>query len=109
MTQANQSSQNHLSLKTRMLIGAAAGLAVISSFLISSGGGLPEWGRFWMIQPLFFGPFAGAMAGLCNFYIVHYRWVIGMNKAVAIALSILVSIVGMWMGIVLGLNGTMWN
>lgn len=92
-----------------MLIGAGIGLLVISYFLVRSGGGAPEWGRFWMIQPLVVCPFAGAMGGLCNYFIVHYRWVVGLNRIVAIALSTLVFIVGIWMGIVLGLNGTMWN
>jgi hypothetical protein len=49
------------------------------------------------------------MGGLCNYYILRYRWIIGANKTVAIIASVLVALVGLWMGIVLGLNGTMWN
>jgi hypothetical protein len=91
-----------------MVIGAMIGLAVIS-FFIFTGGSNPAWGKFWMVQPLIVTPFAGAMGGLCNYYILRYRWLVGINKPLAIAASILVFIVGMWMGIVLGLNGTMWN
>jgi hypothetical protein len=98
-----------LSLPVRMLIGAAIGLAVISFFIFGSGGGNPAWGRFWMIKPLIITPFSGAMGGLCNYYILRYRWIIGANKTVAIIASVLVALVGLWMGIVLGLNGTMWN
>lgn len=92
-----------------MLVGAGIGLLVISFFLLTAGGGDPAWGRLWMIRPLILVPFAGAMAGLCNYIILHYRHLVGLNKAVAIILSVIVSIVGLWMGIVLGLDGTMWN
>jgi hypothetical protein len=108
MTQANNQS-SHLSLTSRMLIGAGIGLVVISYFLISLTAADPAWGKFWMVQPLLVAPFAGAMGGLCNYYIVHFRWVFGVNKMLAIIASVIVFLVGMWMGIVLGLHGTMWN
>jgi hypothetical protein len=110
MTQAsNTTSQPQASLGKRMLIGTAIGLIVISYFLISSGGGDPAWGRFWMIQPLIITPFAGAMGGLCNYIIFKYHEQFGVTKVVATVLSVLVYIVGLWMGVVLGLNGTMWD
>ena len=92
-----------------MLIGAIIGLMVISYFLIAARGGNPEWGKFWMIRPLIVEPLAGATAGACNYFLVHYRGLIGLNKTIAIIISVLVSIIGLWMGIVLGLVGTMWN
>jgi hypothetical protein len=109
MTQVKNTTQPHLSLRSRMLIGAGIGLAAISFFLVMSGGGNPEWGKFWMIRPLILVPFAGAMGGLCNYYIVHYRWVVGVPKGLALVISALVFLVGIWMGIVLGLDGTMWD
>jgi hypothetical protein len=92
-----------------MLIGGGIGLFVALFFIVSSGGGRPEWGKFWMIQPLAVLIFAGAMGGFCNYIIVHFRGLFGISKAVAIILSILVFLFGIWMGIVLGLHGTMWN
>ena len=110
MTQAsNTASQPQASLGKRMLIGTGIGLAVISFFLITSGGGDPAWGRFWMIRPLIVTPFAGAMGGLCNYIIFKYREQFGVNKVLATILSVLVFIAGLWMGIVLGLDGTMWD
>ena len=96
-------------LSTRVLIGAAIGFAVISFFLFMSDGGDPAWGKYWMIRPLVVGTFAGGMAGSCNYVILHYRSLAGINRPVAVILSLVVSIVGMWMGIVLGFDGTMWN
>lgn len=97
------------SLSTRMIIGAAIGLAVISFFVLSANGGNPEWGRFWMIKPLIMGPFAGAMGGLVSFFLAQLADINGWNKVLVTIFSVLVFIVGLWMGIVLGLNGTMWD
>ena len=105
----NTASQPQASLAKRILVGTGIGLVAISYFLISSGGGDPAWGRFWMIQPLIITPFAGAMGGLCNYIIFKYREQFGVNRVFATILSVLVFIVGLWMGIVLGLNGTMWD
>jgi hypothetical protein len=109
MTQANNSaSQPTLSLTRRMLVGAGIGLLLISSFLIHAEAN-PAWGKLWMIRPLIIVPLAGAMAGLCNYYLIHFRSLIGVSKTVAIAISVVVSIIGLWMGVVVGLDGTMWD
>jgi len=108
MTQATNPSQP-LSLTARVVIGGTIGLLIITYFLVSLRSDHPDWGRFWMIQPLILIPFAGAMGGLCNYFIMHYRALFGINRIFAIIISAIVSIVGMWMGIVLGLHGTMWN
>lgn len=108
MTQENNHAEP-LSLTTRMVIGAIIGLAVISFFVFSPGAANPAWGKFWMIRPLIVTPLAGAMGGLCNYYIIRYRWIIGANKTLAAIASVFVFFVGLWLGIVLGLDGTMWD
>jgi hypothetical protein len=111
MTHTEKSATNKrpVSLTTRMLIGAGIGLAVISLFLTGNNYVDPAWGKYWMIRPLLVVPFAGAMGGLGNYYIVgqHNRW--GLNKVLAIAISLIVCVVGLWLGIVLGLDGTLWD
>lgn len=92
-----------------MLIGGIIGLLVASFFCFGADAPKPEWGKFWMIRPYLAMTFAGAMGGLCNYFIVKYRWTLGINKIVAIIISAIVAIAGMYMGIVLGLNGTMWD
>jgi len=107
---SNSTSQlNKVSLSKRILAGAAIGLGLISFFLISAGKPDPLWGKFWMIRPLIIVPFAGAMGGLCNYLIINYRHVVGLNKAVAVIISVVVALIGLWIGIILGLNGTLWN
>ncbi len=111
MTTGSSTSQDsQASLATRMLIGAAIGLAVISFFVLGAPTITPpHWGQYWHVRPLIVEPLAGAMAGLCNYYILRFHARLGINKAVAIAASIVIGLIGLWMGIVLGLVGTMWN
>jgi hypothetical protein len=92
-----------------MVVGAGIGLLLISFFLLSAGEPNPEWGRLWRIRPLIIVPLAGAMGGLCNYFIVHFHYQAGVNKTIAIILSVLVFIVGLWLGTVLGLDGTYWD
>ncbi len=112
MTQANNSTTqpiHSVSLVKRMLVGAGIGLLLISLFLLSAGKPNPEWGKLWMIRPLIIVPLAGAMGGLCNYFIVHFHNQVGVNKTIAMILSVIVFIIGLWLGVVLGLDGTMWN
>ena len=111
MTQINTSTSSihQGSLVKRMLVGAGIGLLLISLFLLSAGEPNPEWGKLWMIRPLIIVPLAGAMGGLCNYFMVHFNSQVGLNKTIAVILSVIVFIIGLWLGIVLGLDGTMWN
>jgi hypothetical protein len=102
-------SQPQASITKRMLVGAAIGLLVISLFLLSAGEGIPAWGSYWRIRPLIIVPFAGAMGGLFNYLIVRFHSSFGVNKTLALLISALVFIAGLWIGIVLGLDGTLWN
>jgi len=111
MTQTNNSaSQPHqVSLVKRMIVGGGIGLLLISLFLFPAGEPNPEWGKLWMIRPLIIVPLAGAMGGLCNYFIMHFHDRVGVNRIIAMILSVIVFIIGLWLGIVLGLDGTMWN
>lgn len=92
-------------------IGAGAGIAllVISFFVFGVDEPQPEWGKFWMIRPLLIVPLAGATGGFCYYLLVYFHQKIGINKPVAVLLSVLIFIVSLWLGIVLGLDGTLWN
>ena len=97
------------SLGKRMLIGAGIGLLLISLFLSGINDPDPEWGKYWMIRPLIIVPLAGAMGGLCNYFLINYRSSAGLNKILATALSAIIFIIGLWLGFVLGLDGTLWD
>lgn len=96
-------------LSKRMLIGAGIGLALISFFVISAGKGNPAWGEYWRIKPLLLTPFIGAMVGLCYDGTETLRQLNGWWGKLFLVLSVLGYMIGLWLGVVLGLAGTMWN
>ncbi len=91
-----------------VLIGAGIGLLVILFFLFGAEG-RPEWGSLWKLRPLIVTPLAGATGGAFYYFMDQLRHKNGVNPTVAVILSLVVFIIGLWMGIVLGLAGTMWN
>lgn len=111
MTQSNNAtSQPHqASLVKRMLVGAGIGLFLISVFLLSVREPNPEWRKLWMLRPLIIVSLAGATGGLCNYFIVHFHNQVGVNKTIAMISSVIVFIIGLWLGAVLGLDGTLWD
>ena len=97
------------SLGKRMLQGAGVALILISMFLLSAGAPDPEWGKLWMIKPLLVVPAAGALGGVFYYFMDHLRSQGGWVKVLAIIMSLTGYIVVLWLGTVLGLNGTMWD
>ena len=104
----NAGPDHSLALVKPILIGAGIALLVISFFVFGVDHPRPEWGKFWQVRPLIVTPLAGAMGGA--FYaLMDYQSSRGFNRTLAILLSIIVYAVGLWLGTVLGLAGTMWN
>jgi hypothetical protein len=97
------------SLVNKMLIGAGIALILISIFLYGVHHPKPEWGKFWMIRPLIIVPLAGATGGLVYYFLDRFTDQGGWKKALAIAASVIIYLIGLWMGFVLGLDGTLWN
>ena len=101
-------SRPQVSLAKTIMIGAAIGLIVISFFVFGVDEPNPEWGKLWMIRPLIITPLAGGMGG-AFYYLMDHLCSRGLNRTVAVILSLIIFIIGLWLGIVLGLAGTMWN
>lgn len=101
--------QNEASLAIPMLIGAGIAFILISIFLFSVNNPEPAWGRFWMVRPLIMVPLAGAMGGVFYYFMNYLSSTKGFNKTVAILLSFIVYLIGLWLGSVLGLDGTLWD
>lgn len=112
MTQENKlttSPIHHGSLGKRMLQGAIPALIVIILFVAPVKNPNPDWPTFWWIRPLLVVPFAGAMGGVFYFLADTFRYQGGWKKVMANVLSVIVYLFGLWMGIVLGLDGTLWD
>lgn len=110
MQQNNPTAQadQPVTLAKPMLAGAALGLIVISFFVFGADQTKPEWGDLWMIKPLLVTPFAGALGG-AFYYLMDHLASRGLNRTVAVVLSLVVFFGILFLGIVLGLAGTMWD
>jgi uncharacterized protein YacL len=97
------------SLLKRMLLGAIIGLILISSLLYSVKNPNPDWGTLWFIRPLITVPLAGALGSLF-FYLKDFIASQSIWKRILVMpISLIAFIVALWVGIVLGLDGTLWN
>lgn len=92
-----------------MIQGAIPALIFIFIFMAGVDETDPSWHRFWMIRPLLIVPFAGAMGGVAYYFLDHLRFQGGWKEVAAFVLSLIVYLVGLFMGFVLGLDGTLWN
>lgn len=93
----------------RMLQGAGIAFVLIALFLYGTGEPNPAWPKFWMVKPLLIVPVAGAMGGVFYYFMDHLRFQGGWIRALAYILSLVGYLMAIWLGTVLGLNGTMWN
>jgi hypothetical protein len=107
-TKAKFTPNQSVSLIKSTLIGAGIALTVITLFLFGAEAD-PIWGRFWKIRPLIITPLAGATGGAFYYFLDKLRSSGRLNPVVAITLSLVIYIIGLWMGIVLGLDGTLWD
>ncbi|MRG45252.1 potassium transporter KefB [Chitinophaga sp. SYP-B3965] len=97
------------SLSKCMLIGGGIALVLITALLLTVNNPSPNWPKYWMIRPLIIVPLAGATGGACYYFLDHLRYQGGWKKVLAYILSFLVYLIGLWMGTILGLDGTLWD
>ena len=104
------SSQQMLTgaLGARMLYGAAIALLFIGIFLLGAQSE-PEWSQYWILRPLLIVPIAGAFGGAFFHLMGIPRSKGGWVKAFSILFSFIGYVVIVWLGIVLGLDGTLWD
>lgn len=92
-----------------MLAGGAVALILILIFLLPNGEPKPEWGKFWMLRPLIIVPLAGAVGGAIYHIINRMSPQRGWKRVLAVVVSVIIYVVVLWVGTVLGLDGTMWD
>ena len=109
MAQRKESPNHPVPVGKRMLQGAVAGLVLIVFFLAGAGEPDPGWPKLWIIKPLLLVPAAGALGGVFYYNMDPLRHQGGWRTAFAYILSLLVFLLVLWLGTVLGLNGTMWD
>jgi len=93
----------------RMLICATIGLALIAIFLATVKHSDASWGRYWMIKPLIMVPIAGAAGGAWYYFISRMFDHGGWSRIIVNIIGLISIIIALWLGTILGLNGTLWN
>lgn len=104
-----EQSHKRFSPAISILTGAIIGLIVISLFVFEVQKPKAEWGSFWRVRPLIVEPLAGATGGLFYYFMRYMGSKGAVHKTMALVLGIVVYIMVLWLGIIFGLNGTMWN
>ena len=106
----NTTQPDHrLTIGRRMALGAAAGLILILFFVLSVDNPDPNWPKLWMVKPLIVAPLAGLIGGLSYHIINPSSRQPGWKRIGANLFGLLIFLIALWMGTVLGLNGTMWD
>lgn len=93
----------------RLIIGAGIGFFVIAWFVFSVDEPHPDWPSNWRIRPLIITPIAAAFGAAFSYVTDDLRREGGWKSFAAIVLSLFVFLVALWMGTILGLDGTMWD
>lgn len=97
------------SMFVRMFQGGSIALVMIVLFLSGVDNPDPSWPKYWYVRPLIVVPVAGAMGGVFYYFMDHLRCLGGWKKWLAMFISLFGYLVAVWLGSVLGLDGTMWN
>lgn len=90
-----------------MLIGAGIGIFVILLF-ITGAETKPHWPNLWKIRPLIFTPLAGALGGGLCYAAIKILKKKRINGVIAVFISLVGFLITLWLGVVLGLDGTLW-
>ena len=97
------------SLLRHLISGWAIGISITTLIILSADEHKPEWGNWWMLKPLLITPLAAA-AGMLAFYLKRFfRRNSNITRIGVFLTSLLLFLLGLWMGIVLGFDGTLWN
>ena len=96
-------------LKKRAITGAAIGMGFTLLFILTADNADPSWSKYWFIKPLLLTPFVTALGGTCFFYLEQIFFYNGWKKSIAMAIGVVGFIISLWLGMVLGFNGTYWN
>jgi hypothetical protein len=93
----------------RLLTGAGIGLVLIGFFLIMTGEANPAWGDYWLVKPLLLTPTLAALVDLCYDVTQPLCRLKGWLGKLFLVLSLLGYALGLWLSLMLGMAGTLWN
>ena len=89
--------------------GAAVALVFIGVFLMGVNEADPSWPKYWKLKPFLMVPLAGAIGGTFYHLMGYLRTQGSWKKVLGFLFGLLEYIIILWLGTVLGLNGTLWD
>lgn len=89
-------------------IGAGIALIAILFFVVGAES-QSHWPEHWQIRPLIITPLAGGIGGALFYVATQQLQRAGLNRIAALILCAIGYFIALWLGIVLGLDGTMWD
>lgn len=112
MRQTNHNTAEHPvripSLIRYMLVGAGIAFVLISIFLLPVKAH-PDWPEFWKIRPMIVVPLAGAGGGAFTYFMSIWGRKGTWQQLIAVLVSVICYVIALWLGTVVGLDGTLWN
>ncbi|WP_416439081.1 hypothetical protein [Phnomibacter sp. MR] len=97
-------------LQKRIITGASIALLLITVFILPSIlNPKPDWGNLWMIRPLLVVPIAGGLAAAIIHVLLGWQAKMKWPKLLVYFVCLLGYIIALWMGTVVGLDGTLWD
>ncbi len=91
------------------IAGAVIALILISLLIFSVNTPKPEWGQHWYIRPLIVTPFITSIGGIALYFLNLKDFKSKILNLILLIISILTFIFFLWIGTILGLDGTLWN
>jgi len=107
-TKSVTGSINKVSIIKAMLLGAGIGLFIILLF-ITGAETQPHWPNLWKVRPLIITPLAAALGGGLAYITTSILKRKGIHVITAVFISLIGFLIALWMGIVVGLDGTLWD
>lgn len=91
------------------IAGAVIALILISLLIFSVNTPKPEWGQHWYIRPLIVTPFITSIGGIALYLLNLKDFKSKILNLILLIMSILTFFFFLWIGTILGLDGTLWN
>lgn len=89
--------------------GWLAGLGLISLFVFGVNDPDPEWGSYWRVRPLLLTPVVAGMGAVFAYLLFNRNPGSAFHKVVLTVLAVGAFLFSLWIGIILGLDGTLWD
>lgn len=89
--------------------GWIIGLGLIALFVFSVKEPDPLWGSYWRVRPLLLTPLIAGAGAVFAYFLYRRGLGSALHKAIFTILAAAAFLFSLWIGIILGLDGTLWD